>query len=70
MEPVFVAGIFTVFDHILECKEAPSGMVEHPVQHYTDPCFVQCVADLLKIFVRSQADIYLPVIPGIVSMSV
>ena len=45
-------------------------MIEHTVQHDPDPGPVQCVADLLKIFVGSQSHIDLTIISGIVTMSI
>ena len=40
------------------------------VQHYPDPVLMQCIADLFKVLVGSQADIHLPVVPGIIAVTV
>ena len=45
-------------------------MVEHPVQHYTDPLIMKGLAHLGQILVASQADIHPAIVPGIVAMGV
>ncbi len=70
MEPVLVTGIFPVFKDVLECEKSPPCMVEHPVQYDPDASLVECAADLLKVLVCAQADVYLPVIPCVVPMGI
>ena len=70
IKPILIGAVPFFGQYILESPESPAHMVEHPVQHYTDPLIMKGLAHLGQIRIGAQPGIHLAVIPGIVAMGV
>ena len=70
VEPILVGGVPLLLLHILECPEASAYMVEYTVQYDLHTVFMETLAYVCKVIVRSETAVDLFEIPGIVAVIV